>query len=108
MKRPFKRASLSPQSQALTANSASPFALTASTAATVAPQNFNRNGIMFVADSGNTAITYLKLNGTASATSWDIQLPANGSWDGTISNVVWLGPVSAFSTATAKLSVDEV
>jgi predicted methyltransferase len=97
-----------PQLLVLTGSSQSPAALVATVAQTLIAANLNRNALMMVADSANTTVVYLKLGGTtASATVWDIQIPANGSWDGSMSGALWQGSVSAFSAATAKISVLE-
>lgn len=71
--------------------------------------NIERNGLSVSVDSAATAPVYLLLGtGVASATNWHVCLAAGGYWYGQLSEVVWRGPVQAFSTAAGRVGVAEV
>lgn len=78
--------------------------------------NSERSGLQVSADKD---ITYLLLytdkdgstanNPTASATAWDIMIPAGGSWPGTIGGVVWTGGAAMISAAaTGRVAYQEI
>jgi hypothetical protein len=77
--------------------------------------NSERSGLQVSADKD---LTYLLLysdkdgsvanNPTASATAWDIVIPAGGSWPGTIGGVVWTGGAAVISAAaTGRVAYQE-
>lgn len=77
-----------------------------STSSIILPSNSRRLGLSIV-NSGAAAV-YLGL-GNVAISGQGIYLAANGgSWDGRISDLVWMGNVSAICATTSTLTVLEV
>lgn len=71
--------------------------------------NANRHGLAVSVDSGAPDPVYLLLGpGVASETNFHIELSPGGSWDGTITGVLWTGAVQFYSAAAGSVGVTEV